>query len=818
MKVLKFGGTSVGSAENIQRVIDIVLKKLKDNENIAVVFSAMGGVTNQLIESGNRAAKGDESYLTLVNLIEEKHFAVIRTLIEVKAQSSVFANVKGLVNELEDLLRGVFLIRELSSRTLDLIVSFGERFSTRIIYECLRSRGVESLYCDARELIKTDGNFGRAKVDFEKTNHNIREYFRKNKGLALITGFIASTDKGETTTLGRGGSDYTGSIFGAALSAEEIEIWTDVNGIMTADPRKVPDAFTLPTISYIEAMELSHFGAKVIYPPSLQPAFSTRIPIRILNSFDPSFEGTLISQKAQRHGFSITGISSIEDVALVNVQGSGMVGVAGVSARLFTVLAQHQISVILISQASSEHSICFSIDPIYAGQVKQVLQEEFAAEIQARKIDNTIIEPDLSIVAIVGENMKHTAGIAGKLFTSLGKNGINVIATAQGSSELNISVVIGKSDLSKALRSVHEAFFLSNVRTLNLFIVGTGLIGGTLIRQIHAQRHHLQQEKALKINVIAMANSRRMRFNPTGVDLSGWKEELNGAEQKMSMSAFVEQMKTYNLPNSVFVDCTSSKEVPYHYESILNGSISIVTPNKIANSSSYTEYQKLQKAAIRHGVKFLYETNVGAGLPVINTMQGLINSGDQFIRIEAILSGTLSFIFNTFKKGTRFVDVVRMAKEKGYTEPDPRDDLSGTDVARKILILAREAGVPLEMSDVKIAQILPDNCMQAPTIPDFFDELEKSDAVFDRMVSEAAAEDKVLRFIASLEDGKAVIQLQTVDRDHPFYSLSGSDNIISFTTERYKERPLVIKGPGAGAEVTATGVFADLITISSFYA
>ncbi|MES2733299.1 MAG: bifunctional aspartate kinase/homoserine dehydrogenase I, partial [Bacteroidota bacterium] len=634
----------------------------------------------------------------------------------------------------------------------------------------------------------------------------------------LITGFIASTEKGETTTLGRGGSDYTGSIFGAALNVEEIEIWTDVNGIMTADPRKVPQAFTLPTISYIEAMELSHFGAKVIYPPSLQPAFSTRIPIRILNSFDPSFEGTLISQKAQRNGFSITGISSIEEIALVNVQGSGMIGVAGVSARLFSVLASNHISVILISQASSEHSICFAIDPIYSDQVRTLVENEFQSEILARHIDNVIITEGLSILAIVGENMKHTAGIAGKLFSSLGKNGINVVATAQGSSELNISVVIGKGDLSKALRAVHEAFFLSNVRTLNLFIVGTGLIGSTLIQQIHSQRHYLQQEKALKINVIALANSRRMLFDPNGLDLTSWKDLLQGAEQKSSLHGFIEQMKAHNLPNSVFVDSTSSKEVPHHYEAVLNAAVSIVTPNKIANSSSYVEYQKLQKAAIKHGVKFLYETNVGAGLPVINTMQGLIHSGDRFIRIEAILSGTLSFIFNTFKKGTRFVDVVKMAKEKGYTEPDPRDDLSGTDVARKILILSREVGLALEMADVQVQQILPDNCQNAPTIPDFFTELEKSDAVFEAMVSKAEAEGKVLRCIASLEDGKAVVQLQSVDSQHPFYSLSGSDNIISFTTERYKERPLVIKGPGAGAEVTATGVFADLISISTYFA
>lgn len=815
MKVLKFGGTSVGTADSIQRVIDIILKNLTQGNEIAVVFSAMGGVTNQLIEAGRQAASGNEAYLELIRGLEKRHFDVIKTLIGVKAQGKVFATIKGQLNELEDLLRGVFLIRELSARTLDLVLSFGERLSTGIIYECLKHRDLDVTYCDARQLIRTDSTFGMAKVDFAVTNQLIRNYFAGNKSLQLITGFISSTERGETTTLGRGGSDYTGSIFGAALDAEEIEIWTDVNGILTADPRKVKGAFTLPTVSYAEAMEMSHFGAKVIYPPSLQPAFGKQIPIRILNTFDTSFEGTLVSKKAEHNGFPITGISSIDEVALINVQGSGMIGVAGVSARLFAALARHQISVILISQASSEHSICFIVDPQFAEEVKIVVTNEFQAEIKARQIDSIVIERNLSIVAIVGENMKKMSGIAGKLFTALGKNGINVVATAQGSSELNISVVIDKSDLAKALNAIHEAFFLSDVRTLNLFVVGTGLIGGTFLRQIDEQQAYLHDEKALRITIAGLANSRKMALDQQGISLEGWKDSLNASEKKMSMHAFIEQMKNYNMPNSVFVDCTSSKEVVKFYESILNSSISIVTPNKIANSSSYQDYRKLKKAAQNHGARFMYETNVGAGLPVINTLQGLIHSGDKILKIEAILSGTLSFIFNTFRKGTRFVDVVKMAKEKGYTEPDPRDDLSGMDVARKILILSRETGLPLELEDVEIENILPANCVAAKTVDEFFVELEKSDAVFAQMAAKAEGEGKVLRFIASLENGKAKISLQAVDGQHPFYSLSGSDNIISFTTERYRERPLVVKGPGAGAEVTATGVFADIISISS---
>jgi aspartokinase/homoserine dehydrogenase 1 len=823
MYVLKFGGTSVGTVESIKQVIEIIDKQrhaetVQANNEVAVVFSAMGGVTNQLIEIGRMAATGSIDYLELVRRIEDRHFNVIKALIPVKEQSKVFATVRGIINELEDLLRGVSLIRELSARTLDLITSFGERLSTTVITECVKSRGIPAQYCDARTLIKTDNQFGQAAVNYTLTNQLIQDYFAKSTDIQLITGFIGSTEKNETTTLGRGGSDYTASIVGAALNAKIIDIWTDVDGMMTADPRKVPNAFNIPTITYAEAMELSHFGARVIYPPSLQPAFARNIPIRVLNTFNPEHEGTLVSRTAERRQYTITGISSIDSIALVNVQGSGMIGVAGVSAKLFGVLAAHRISVILISQASSEHSICFAIDPRGAEDVKEILETEFATEIQHGYIDNISIERDLSVIATVGEGMRKSSGIAGKLFSVLGKNGVNIVAVAQGSSEINISVVINRNNLSKALNALHNIFFQSEARILNLYLVGTGLIGRTLMQQICDQAAFLRDERLLKVCVVGMANTKKMLLDPKGTSLTNWTERLLTEGVTTSLPAFVEKIKDYNLPNSVFIDCTSDKDIVQFYESLLDANISVVTPNKVANSGPYSEYRRLQRTALNRGVKFLYETNVGAGLPIINTVQGLMTSGDRFLKIEAILSGTLSFIFNTFRPGVSFADVVREAKEKGFTEPDPRDDLSGQDVARKILILAREAGFALEPEDVTINNLLPESCLAAPTIPAFFDELERNNDYFENLLAEAEATGQKLRFVASFENNKAVIGLRPVGQDHPFYMLSGSDNIVSFTTERYKDRPLVVKGPGAGAEVTASGVFADLVSIGSYLA
>ena len=838
MHILKFGGTSVGSVESIKQVIAIIENHRQNGDEIAVVLSAMGGVTNQLIEIGRMAITGETDYMELVRRIEDRHFNVVKALIPVKEQGKVVAHVRGIINELEDLLRGVSLIRELTLRTHDLITSFGERLSTTIIAECIKSAGITAQFLDARTVIKTDAQFGQAAVNYTLTNELIRAHFDKVAGLPgapvqLITGFIGSTEKNETTTLGRGGSDYTASIIGAALNAQIIDIWTDVDGMMTADPRKVPNAFNIPTITYAEAMELSHFGAKVIYPPSLQPAFARNIPIRVLNTFNPTHEGTVVSRTAERRQYTITGISSIDDIALVNVQGSGMIGVAGVSAKLFGVLAMHKISVILISQASSEHSICFAIDPRGAENVKAILDAEFATEITHGHIDNIAIERDLSVIATVGEGMRKSSGIAGKLFSVLGKNGVNIVAVAQGSSEINISVVINKNNLSKALNALHNIFFQSEARVLNLYLVGTGLIGKTLLKQIYDQNEFLRREKLLKVCVVGMSNTRKMLLEPRGIALDAWHERLLTEGVTTSLTAFVEKIKDYNLPNSVFIDCTSDKEIVQFYESLLDANISVVTPNKVANSGPYSEYRRLQRTALNRGVKFLYETNVGAGLPIINTVQGLMTAGDRFLKIEAILSGTLSFIFNTFGRsegplrrtgtpdasaGLSFADVVREAKEKGYTEPDPRDDLSGQDVARKILILAREAGFPLEPEDVTINNLLPDSCLSAPTIPAFFEELVRNNAYFETLLTDADAKGEKLRFVAVFENNKAVVELRSVGPEHPFYQLTGADNIVSFTTERYKDRPLVVKGPGAGAEVTASGVFADVVSIGSYLA
>jgi aspartokinase/homoserine dehydrogenase 1 len=818
MKVLKFGGTSVGTVESINQVIQILQENLNEGIKIAVVYSAMGGVTNRLLEIGKLAAASDLEYLQLLKSVEDRHFAVVRGLIDVKNQSSAIAKVKGLLNELEDLLRGVFLIKELSARTNDFIVSFGERLSTTIATEALKNRGIDAEYLDARKLIKTDDHFGYAEVITELTNELIRKHFAKTNQLQCITGFIGSTIDGVTTTLGRGGSDYTASIFGAALNASVIEIWTDVNGMLTSDPRKVKNAFTIPTITYAEAMELSHFGAKVIYPPSLTPAFQKNIPLKILNTFNHHHEGTLISKTANTKEYSITGISSIDDIALVNVQGGGMMGVAGVSAKLFSILAANKISVILISQASSEHSICFAVDPKTAYGVKEILDEGFATELTQGLVDNISIEQNLSVIAVVGEGMKSSTGISGKLFTVLGKNGINVVATAQGSSELNISVVIYKKDITKALNAIHETFFQVDGLTLNLYLVGaTGLIGSTLLRQIQEQKVYLKQRKNLNIRLVGITNTKKMLFNEGGISLEKWKEELLENGEIANIGSFVSDVQDLNLPNSVFVDCTADKNIVQYYYSLLSGSVSIVTPNKVANSGRYEQYFILQKAAQKHGVKFLYETNVGAGLPIINTLQGLITSGDKINKIEAVLSGTLAYIFNNFKVGDRFVDVVKEAKAKGYTEPDPRDDLSGQDVARKILILSREAGLKLEPEDVINSNLLNDACLNAPSVEAFFEELEKDNDRFEKLLKNAEENDEVLRFVASLDsENNASIGLKTVGRLHPFFNLAGSENIISFTTERYKYNPLVVKGPGAGAEVTASGVFADIMSISSY--
>lgn len=816
MKILKFGGTSVGTAESIRTVAEIIADYNQKGVKIAVVVSAQSGITNLLTLAGDQAAEGEEIYASTLKEIENKHFEVIKSLISAKGQSSLFGHVKLLLNELEDVLHGVFLLKEQSLRTKDLIMSFGERLSAYIIHEFLKQSGIPAEYLDARKIIITDDNFGSAKINFEKTNRLISQHFKEHETLQIVTGFISSNAKNQITTLGRGGSDYTAAVIGAALDVEEIEIWTDVDGMMTADPRKVKRAFSLTSLSYVEAMELTHFGAKIIYPPTLQPAFSKNIPLRIRNTFNVAFEGTVIKKESNNKEMPIKGISSIQQVSLVNLQGSGMVGVPGIASRLFGTLSKAKISVILITQASSEHSICFAIAPADAYATRIAVEDEFSLEIASKKIEPLIIEENLSILAIVGENMKNTPGIAGKLFGGLSKNGINIVAIAQGSSELNVSVIIKESHLSKALKALHGAFFLSNLQSLNLYVVGTGLIGGTLLKQIKRQYAYFYEKRFLSINIIALANSKKMIFDENGVNLDNWKEELDAKGAKMSIRAYIDQMMMLDLPNSIFVDNTSSKVISDHYEELLNANISVVTPNKLANSDSYDRYLELQDIALKNGVKFLYETNVGAGLPVISTLRDLKLSGDQIRKIDGILSGTISYIFNSFEGNKKFSEVVREAKKLGYTEPDPRDDLNGMDMARKILILSREAGISLELKDIKMEALLPDACFQASSIDGFFEELQKIDGMMEEKRLIAEKDGKKLRYIAGLENDKAFIRLEAVGPDSLFYAVSGSDNIIAYTSERYNDKPLVIKGPGAGAEVTAAGVFAEIIGISNY--
>ncbi|MEX2233018.1 MAG: bifunctional aspartate kinase/homoserine dehydrogenase I, partial [Cyclobacteriaceae bacterium] len=670
-------------------------------------------------------------------------------------------------------------------------------------------------YLDARTVLTTDNHFGHAKVDFEATNRRISDHFGQRRMVQIITGFIGTADTGETTTLGRSGSDYTAAIFAAALQATDLEIWTDVNGMMTADPRLVKKAFTVPQMSYEEAMELSHFGAKVIFPATMQPAMVNKIPIWIKNTFNPSFKGTVIHAESI-NGKLIKGISSMNGVSLLNIQGSGLLGVVGVSMRLFATLARERINVILISQASSEHSICIAIESQAARQAKLAIEKEFVHEIRTEEIDEVHTESDLSIVAVVGDGMKHSPGTSGRMFAGLGKNGINVMAIAQGSSERNISAVVRQADIAKALNALHEAFFLSDRKLLNIFLVGTGLIGNALVNMMKEQFEKLALENMLEVNVVAVANSTKMLFEEDGLPLDSCISDMKKGGEPMKMTEFVDRMVSLNKPNSIFVDCTSSEAVTDCYAAILEANISIVTPNKKANSGSLGKYQHLRSVAFKRGVKFFYETNVGAGLPVINTLNDLLLSGDRVISIEGVLSGTLNFIFSVFAEGKKFSDVVKEAKAKGYTEPDPRDDLSGMDVARKILILSRETGLALELKDIEVQNLVPMDCRGDMSVEEFFTALEKHDKTFDSLRMEASEKKSKLRYKAVLENGKVKVHLGSVDEQHPFYSLSGSDNIILLTTERYHDRPMVIRGPGAGATVTAAGVFADIIRIGHY--
>lgn len=802
MIVLKFGGTSVGTPERIKQ-IKAILQTYQTN--IAVVVSAFGGTTDQLLEAAHLAKEGNDQYKNILQQINDRHNQAVQELLG----KNKLPYIQNAFLELKDILHGVSLLKELSKASLDLIASFGERLSANIISNYLQAE-----FLDTRTLIKTDSQFQNAKVDFKTTNQNIKQYFKTHKKLQIITGFIASNQDNKTTTLGRGGSDYTASIFGAALNAEEIHIWTDVSGIMSADPRKVSEAFPLEQISFKEAMEMSHFGAKVIYPPTMRPAMKAKVPIRIKNTMEPQHPGSLITTHSDKFGKTIKGISSIDSVALLTLEGSGMQGVPGISQKLFSALAEEEISVILISQASSEHSICFAINPEHTEQAKQAIEKKFAQEIANKEVNPVIIEKDLCILAVVGKNMCALPGTSGKVFSALGRNGINVKAIAQGSSELNISIVIDKVNESKALNVIHDSLFLSDLPTLNLFMVGPGLVGQTLLKQIQEQNRTLTQEQNLKLKLVGLANSKNMLIKEQGIDLQDWQTQLTKAP-KADLQKFIEHIKHLNLQNSVFIDCSSSETVAQTYQELLENSISVVTPNKKANSADLLSYLNLTRVASKSGAKFYYETNVGAGLPIIKTLQDLQLSGDKIHHIQAILSGTLSYLFNNYDGQTPFSTLVKQAQEQGYTEPDPRDDLNGLDVARKILILARETNCLLELSDIDVENLVPEDCQQAKSLEEFYQKLQKHDQYFQNLYQQAHQDNKRLRYIASFDGQKAQVKLQAVDKDHPFYNLSGTDNIISIKSHYYNNTPLVVRGPGAGAGVTAAGVLADIIRIAN---
>lgn len=814
MIVLKFGGTSVANAQNIKLVLEIVAKKAQ-NDRLAVVISAFSGVTDLLLKTSNEAALKNESYLTTLEEIKQKHFETISNLVAKKNQNDLLVTITNEIKQLKTLLDGCFLIGELSPRTSDAIVSFGELLSSQIIAVALQEKVSDAIFKDSRELLKTNSNFGKATVNYTVTNSLISNYFNSVKqSVVLLPGFIASDEKGNTTTLGRGGSDFTAAILANGCKATSLEIWTDVSGMFTANPKLVKQAKPIESISYHEAMELSHFGAKVLYPPTIQPVLNASIPIWIKNTFDADANGTLISNAPESNGNPVKGISHIEDIALLTLEGSGMIGVAGSSKRLFEVLSKENINVVFITQASSEHSICIGILNNDADMAKNAIDETFELEIAQNKINPCVVEKDLCIVALVGENMKNHQGLSGKMFSTLGKNNVNIRAIAQGASERNISVVINKNDVKKALNTLHERFFEDNTKQLNLFVMGVGNVGEKFMDQIHTQKKFLKENLKINVRVIAISNSRKMHFNEDGIALKDWKELIAKGENA-NLGQFISKAKQLNLRNSVFVDITANDVVASIYDQFLKENIAVVTCNKIACSSKYDNYKNLKNLSRKYNAPFLFETNVGAGLPIIDTLKHLIASGDKVNKIQAVLSGSLNFIFNNFSETYSFHDVVKEAGVQGFTEPDPKIDLSGIDVARKILILIRESGYQMEIEDIENKSFLPAECMNTTDNDSFFASLIKNASHFDNLLKEANEKNSRLKFVATFENGKASVGLEFIPQESPFYNLEGKDNIVQFYTDRYVDQPLLIKGAGAGAAVTASGIFADVVRIGN---